>query len=184
MMRKLATLAVMMAMTGMVGCGFQPAVPEPEINELAKQVLPGTWSDPAGLISFTINDEGQITGLSGLALPDELSDLKFDGSTFSFTVPGYDMQLDAQLQPEVITVDEDGSVNIQYRGELVGFPDLIDPGYVQINVTGQLDDVNNPTGLTGSVTAIAYPSGIVQGLFDLPEQVSIAEQITFGAVKQ
>jgi hypothetical protein len=183
-MRKLAMLVVMVGMMGVVGCGSGVFFDEPEINDQAKTALPGTWSDSEGEISISFAADGQITGISGSALPLELAGVTFDGSSFSFTVPEIGMELGAQLVPEVVTVGPDGSVDIQYRGELTGALALLNPGYIQITVTGQLDDVNDPSTLTGSLSATAYLSDMLQSLLGLDEEMDLMSDFNFVVGKE
>jgi hypothetical protein len=178
-MRKLALFVLMLSMTSMVGCGFDFGS-EPEVNELAKQLLPGTWSDSSGQFSLTFNEDGEITGFTCSTLPEELANIKFDGSVFSIDFPDLNLELEIQLLLQVAKVDTTGLVTITYRGELAGIVGaLFDPGYIEINITGQLDNVNNPTRMTGTLSATAFPSRMLQTLGGLEPEISIGEDIYF-----
>lgn len=183
-MRKFALLAIMVSLTGMVGCGFEGfGGSEAEVNELAKAVMPGTWADPAGQVTITFDENCQITGFSFPNLPAELANVKFDGSTFTIPIPGVSFTVSAALTLQRAIVDEAGNVTIEYRGELTGFVGMFDPGYVQINITGQLDNPSNPTVFSGSVTAVAYPSAFLQNIAGLESEISISEASYFDATK-
>ncbi len=181
-MKKLAMILAMVSMTSLMGCGFDFLL-EPEINERAKAVLPGTWSDPSGNVSIIFDENCQIIGFDFPNLPAELAELRFDGTTFTLPIPGQELKVSATLMLEVATVDEAGNVKVEYRGELTGFMDIFDPGYVKIILTGKLDDPSAPTSFSGSIAGYAYPSEFLQNLIGLAPEISIADAAHFDADK-
>jgi hypothetical protein len=182
-MKKILALLAMISMTSLVGCGLDSTSTEAEVNDLAKAVLPGTWTDSTGTVALTFDENCQITGFTFTELPEELTGLVFDGSTFNFTIPDVGMSVSASLTLLTANVADDGTVTIEYEGALEGFLGTFDPGYVVITLTGSLDDVGNPTTFTGSLTAVARPSSMLQTLLGLASDISIASDVTFAVNK-
>ncbi len=151
-------------LTGCGGVGIgAPGANNPETNELAKQTLPGTWQGPAGT-SITFDTNGNITDINlDNVLPDNLKGIKFDGSEFDLPIPGTNLTVTATLTLQKAIVNDDGSVEIVYKGQatggLAGLLGSITGAYVTINVNGQLDDLNNPAELTGTISGTAHVLG-------------------------
>ena len=145
------------------GCGLTiPTASGPEINDRAKQILPGTWTGPQDT-SITFDANGTITDINfDSVLPPELQGLKLNGSEFEINLPVVG-SITATLTLQKAIVNDDGSVEVVYKGQasggIAGLLGSITDSYVTINITGQLDDVNNPTTLTGTVTGTASVAG-------------------------
>ncbi len=145
----------------LTGCGGVGLPTTGDINDLAKQTLPGTWQGDG--VSFNVDENGNITDIDIAAvLPAELENVKLDGTPFQIDIPGY-KTVTASVSLESATVNEDGSVDIKYKGTISGgiegFLASLTSSYIEINITGQLDDVNNPTSMTAEAGATAHVLG-------------------------
>jgi hypothetical protein len=78
---------------------------------------------------------------------------------------------------EEATVDETGLVTIKYRVELTST--IINPGTIEIAITGQVDDADNPTQMTGTLSATLYTSSLLQDFGDMDPEISLGSNISF-----
>ncbi len=167
----LIIVSLSLSISILTGCGGVGLPTTGDINDLAKQTLPGTWRGDG--VSLTVDDNGNITNLDIAAvLPEELENIKLDGTPFQLDIPGY-KTVTASVSLQSATVNEDGSVNIKYKGTVTGgvegFLASVTNSYVEIDITGQLDDINNPTSMTASAVATAHVLGNVYDIGDSPE---------------
>ncbi len=170
--KTLLILSLALTVSVLTGCGgVGLPTSGSDINDLAKQTLPGTWQGDG--ISFTADENGNITDMDiSDALPEELQNIKLDGTPFQIDIPGY-KTVTATLSLESATVNEDGSVNIVYKGTVTGgiegFLASMTNSYVEIDINGQLDDINNPSSMTATATATAHVLGNVYEIATSPE---------------